>query len=639
MPGVGVAVGSACRRRSVGGRRRGTRDDSRRRERAGRDARRGRARPAPEPELAPGDGHDEGDREEAEDDEQRTALHRPKSDRVLTEFCQKTGERPVRAGGRGVGICGDGGPDRIRTGDLQRDRLACWAATPRVQLRRGRSIARSAAPPVRRPTRVSPDAVGCIRPGTPRRLRPMIAADRGTGGAAARILLGHDPHRSAQRHRHPSHAGDAPRDGRGRGRRRRLRGRPDRQRPRGARRRTAREGGRPVRRLRDDGQPRRPSSPISGGARRRSPDGSTTWCSTRPRATPSSSAPASARWRIGPTGRSIRPRSTRPSATPTTPRADHGPDHAREHPRPLDGPAADAGLHPRGRRDRPGARRPAAHRWRPVLERGRRPGRRPRATWPTRPTRSRSACRRPWPARSVRSSSAIAPSSRGRGAGAKLVGGGMRQAGILAAAGLVALSDGPDGTIERLAEDHANARRLAEALSGMAGIVVGRRDGPARDRTAGPRSSGAPTSSCSAWSGTGPQFLDALRARNVADGGVSARTGPGGPPLRRDGRGHRHDHRRRPRGPCRDQPATTRSDTRRLRDLTHPTPAPADRRPAPEGHPLTDDLPIDLPRPAPCRGPRPARRRVLRPRRGAGSDRLLAREPDPGHARRRARPR
>ena len=27
----------------------------------------------------------------------------------------------------------DGGPDRIRTGDLQRDRLACWAATPRVQ--------------------------------------------------------------------------------------------------------------------------------------------------------------------------------------------------------------------------------------------------------------------------------------------------------------------------------------------------------------------------------------------------------------------------------------------------------------------------------------------------------------------------
>lgn len=55
--------------------------------------------------------------------------------------------------------------------------------------------------------------------------------------------------------------------------------------------------------------------------------------------------------------------------------------------------------------------------------------------------------------------------------GRKLVGGGMRQAGILAAAGLVALSDGPDGTVERLADDHVNARRLAEALSGMAGIT------------------------------------------------------------------------------------------------------------------------------------------------------------------------
>lgn len=53
----------------------------------------------------------------------------------------------------------------------------------------------------------------------------------------------------------------------------------------------------------------------------------------------------------------------------------------------------------------------------------------------------------------------------------KMVGGGMRQAGILAAAGLVALSDGPDGMIDRLADDHANARRLAEALAEMDGIV------------------------------------------------------------------------------------------------------------------------------------------------------------------------
>jgi threonine aldolase len=52
----------------------------------------------------------------------------------------------------------------------------------------------------------------------------------------------------------------------------------------------------------------------------------------------------------------------------------------------------------------------------------------------------------------------------------KLLGGGMRQVGVLAAAGLVALGDGPDGTIARLAEDHANARRLAEGLAELTGI-------------------------------------------------------------------------------------------------------------------------------------------------------------------------
>ena len=55
--------------------------------------------------------------------------------------------------------------------------------------------------------------------------------------------------------------------------------------------------------------------------------------------------------------------------------------------------------------------------------------------------------------------------------GRKLVGGAMRQAGIIAAAGLVALSDGPEGMIERLADDHDNARALAEGLAGMDGIV------------------------------------------------------------------------------------------------------------------------------------------------------------------------
>jgi threonine aldolase len=96
----------------------------------------------------------------------------------------------------------------------------------------------------------------------------------------------------------------------------------------------------------------------------------------------------------------------------------------------------------------------------------------------------------------------------------KLLGGGMRQAGIAAAAGLLALSDGPDGMIDRLADDHRNARRLAEGMAGLDGIVSGGGiaqpgDGPldpdrvrtnfvlfkvARDRAA---------------------FLEALRASNV----------------------------------------------------------------------------------------------------------------------------
>jgi len=53
----------------------------------------------------------------------------------------------------------------------------------------------------------------------------------------------------------------------------------------------------------------------------------------------------------------------------------------------------------------------------------------------------------------------------------KMVGGGMRQAGVLAAAGLIALRDGQDGMIDRLVEDHANARRLADGLADLPGIV------------------------------------------------------------------------------------------------------------------------------------------------------------------------
>jgi threonine aldolase len=50
----------------------------------------------------------------------------------------------------------------------------------------------------------------------------------------------------------------------------------------------------------------------------------------------------------------------------------------------------------------------------------------------------------------------------------KMLGGGMRQAGVLAAAALHAL----DHHIERLADDHANARRLAEGLQGLPGVTL-----------------------------------------------------------------------------------------------------------------------------------------------------------------------
>ena len=50
----------------------------------------------------------------------------------------------------------------------------------------------------------------------------------------------------------------------------------------------------------------------------------------------------------------------------------------------------------------------------------------------------------------------------------KVLGGGMRQAGVLAAAGIVAL----DGMVERLADDHANARKLAEGIAEMPGIAI-----------------------------------------------------------------------------------------------------------------------------------------------------------------------
>ncbi|MFV0389028.1 MAG: threonine aldolase family protein [Pyrinomonadaceae bacterium] len=50
----------------------------------------------------------------------------------------------------------------------------------------------------------------------------------------------------------------------------------------------------------------------------------------------------------------------------------------------------------------------------------------------------------------------------------KRMGGGMRQAGVLAAAGLVALNESP----EKLEQDHRNAKKLAEAVSEIPGTII-----------------------------------------------------------------------------------------------------------------------------------------------------------------------
>jgi threonine aldolase len=56
----------------------------------------------------------------------------------------------------------------------------------------------------------------------------------------------------------------------------------------------------------------------------------------------------------------------------------------------------------------------------------------------------------------------------------KMLGGGMRQAGVIAAAGIVAL----ETMIDRLAEDHVNARRLAQGLASIKGIRLAQDDIP-----------------------------------------------------------------------------------------------------------------------------------------------------------------
>lgn len=92
----------------------------------------------------------------------------------------------------------------------------------------------------------------------------------------------------------------------------------------------------------------------------------------------------------------------------------------------------------------------------------------------------------------------------------KSLGGGMRQAGILAAAGLIALEEGP----KRLHEDHANARFLAEGLAKTPGIKID----AAKVQT---------NILIFDISGTGMisgEFTKELAKRNVLAGGVNAET-------------------------------------------------------------------------------------------------------------------
>ena len=90
----------------------------------------------------------------------------------------------------------------------------------------------------------------------------------------------------------------------------------------------------------------------------------------------------------------------------------------------------------------------------------------------------------------------------------KAVGGGMRQCGVIAAAGVVALEE----MVDRLAEDHANARRLAEGIAAVPGLEID----PGKVQT------DIVILSVDPERATASQLVEALRARGVQMGA----TGP-----------------------------------------------------------------------------------------------------------------
>jgi threonine aldolase len=92
----------------------------------------------------------------------------------------------------------------------------------------------------------------------------------------------------------------------------------------------------------------------------------------------------------------------------------------------------------------------------------------------------------------------------------KMLGGGMRQAGVLAAAGIVALEQ----MVDRLAEDHACARRLAEGIAAIPGFSIDLE----RVQTNLVYFDLAPGVEL-----TGPQVAERLRERDVLIGYASSR--------------------------------------------------------------------------------------------------------------------
>ena len=259
-----------------------------------------------------------------------------------------------------------------------------------------------------------------------------------------------------------------------RGRRRRVRRRSDGDGAGGAGRRAARERGGAVRPERDDGEPDR--APAALPSRRRG--------DRRPRR-------AHAALRIG-RGRGVGRRAVRARSAAPTGRSPPTTSTRRRCPATDTCPRTRAGRASRTRTTAAAGASGRASSVAAVVARAR-----ARAAWRCTSTARGSGTR---PSRAAsRSASSRAPFdtvsvcfSKGLGAPVgsviaggrddierarrfrKMLGGGMRQAGILCAAALYAL----EHHRARLAEDHANARRLAAGLAGVAG--VGRRSGQGR---------------------------------------------------------------------------------------------------------------------------------------------------------------